>query len=137
MKRIIALAIFIVGISLGMPNRTSAQTSSVYVAVPFDFAVGDRILPRGTYRIEPDGDFLLFNSKEHASASVFANVSHGETSIDGRDVLSFDVVDGKHFLRKIASSSATTSAQFPESRLEKKAEEVHVARLNTALDRGR
>ena len=137
MKRIITSAIFILAISLGMTTRISAQTATVDVKVPFDFAVGDRVLPKGTYKIQPDGDFLLFNSKEDSSASIFANATHGDTSINGRSVLSFDVVDGQHFLRKIASTSSTTSAVFPVSKLEKNAEELRASREITALNRGR
>jgi hypothetical protein len=137
MKRIIALAIFIVGISLTMTNRISAQTATVNVKVPFDFAVGDRVLPKGTYRIQPDGDFLLFNCKEHSAESIYANAEHGDASIDGRSVLSFDVVDGKHFLRKIASTSSTASAEFPVSKLERNAEELYASRQTSALNRGR
>src|ERR1700740_803806 len=136
MKRIITSAVFILAISLGMTTRISAQTATVDVKVPFDFAVGDRVLPKGTYKIQPDGDFLLFNSKEDSSASIFANATHGDASIDGRSVLSFDVVDGKHFLRKIASTSSTTSADFPVSKLEKNAEELRASRQTNALNRG-
>lgn len=137
MKRIITLAIFIVGVSLAMTNRASAQTAAVYVNVPFDFAVGNHIMPKGTYKIEPSGDFLLFNSKEHSEASMYANASHGDTSIDGRSVLSFDVVDGKHFLRKISSPSSTDCANFPVSKLEKNAEELYASRQTASLNRGR
>jgi hypothetical protein len=137
MKRIIALAIFIVGVTLAMTNRASAQTSSVTVVVPFDFAVGDHILPKGTYKIEPAGDFLLFNSKEHSSDSMYANAWHGDASIDGRSVLSFDVVDGKHFLRKIVSPASVDCADFPVSKLEKNAEELYASRQTASLNRGR
>jgi hypothetical protein len=137
MKRIITLAIFIVGVGLAMTHRASAQTALVEVNVPFDFAVGDRILPKGTYRIEPHDDFLLFISKEHSNASIYANASHGDTSIDGRSLLSFDVVDGKHFLRKIASTDSTTSANFPVSKMEKNTEELYATRQTASLNRGR
>jgi hypothetical protein len=138
MKRIITLAIFIVGVSLAMTNRISAQNSSVTVQVPFDFAVGDHVLPKGTYKIQPDGDFLLFNSKEHSASSFFANAWHGDASIDGRSVLSFDVVDGQHFLRKIAATSSTTSADFPVSKLEKNATELYASHQTaSSLNRGR
>ena len=137
MKRIITLAIFIVGVTLATTSRASAQTAQVEVKVPFDFAVGDRILPQGTYKIEPNGDFLLFVSKEHSEASIYANASHGDTSIDGRSLLSFDVVDGKHFLRKIASTDSLTSADFPVSKIEKNAEELYASRQTASLNRGR
>ena len=137
MKRIITLAIFIVGVTLAMTNRASAQVSQVVVNVPFDFAVGDRILPKGNYTIEPNGDFLLFISKEHSNASIYANASHGDTSIDGRSLLAFDVVDGKHFLRRISSPSSTDCADFPVSKLEKNTEELYASRQTATLNRGR
>ena len=135
MKRIIASAILL-GASLGMAAHASAQEASVYVKVPFDFAVNSQTLPAGVYRIEPRGDFLLFSNRE-AKESIFANGYHGDASTDGRDVLTFDVVDGQHFLRQITSVSATTSTVFPRSKLEKKAQELRASHESIVATMGR
>jgi hypothetical protein len=129
MKRIIAFAI-LVGTSLGMAGRASAQEASLDAKIPFDFTINSQTLPSGEYRIVARGDFLLISNRE-ANASVFANAYHGDTSTDGRDVLTFDVVDGQHFLRKITSESAETSADFPRSKLEKQAQELRASTQST------
>lgn len=136
MKRIIASAILVVGAALGMATRASAQEDVVHANVPFAFAVGSQTLPAGEYRIEPRGDFLLIENR-NSKASMFANALHGDTSTNGKDVLTFDVVDGQYFLRKIASESEKTSAEFPRSKLEKKAQELRASHETITATMGR
>jgi hypothetical protein len=136
MKRIIATAILIVAASLGLITRATAQEAVVYANVPFNFEVAGKVLPRGMYRIEPRGDFLLFENKE-ANVGVFANAYPGDPSTNGMDFLAFDVVDGQYFLREIVSETAVTSAEFPRSKVEKKAQELRASRETIAATMGR
>ena len=100
MKRITAIAILIVGTAVGSVTRASAQQSEVLAKVPFDFVVEGRTLPAGTYRIEPQGDFLLIDSLD-GKAAAFATAIQGDTSADGEAELYFHVVGGERFLRRI------------------------------------
>jgi hypothetical protein len=136
MKRIIVSVILVFGATVGLATRASAQEDVVCAKVPFSFEVGGQVLPSGVYRIEPRGDFLLFENKE-GNTGVFANAYHGETSTNGKDTLTFDVVDGQYFLRKIVSETADTSADFPRSKLEKKAQELRASHQTIAATMGR
>jgi hypothetical protein len=135
MKQIIALAI-LVGTSLGMVAQASAQEAVVDVKIPFDFTVNNEALPAGEYQIAASGGFLQFTNKA-AKVSVFANAIQGDTSTDGKDLLTFDVADGQHFLRKISSESATTSADFPRSKLERRAQELRASHESVVATMGR
>ena len=95
MKRIITAAILMIGTTLGVSNRASAQEPAVRADVPFDFAVGSHVLPAGNYQIAAHGDSLVF-----------------------------DHVGGQYFLRRIVSTNAKVSADFPMSKLETKSEEI-------------
>lgn len=122
MKRTIALATLALGMSIGFTTHVSAQTTAVRVTVPFDFAVGNHVLPQGTYRIGTDGDLLAFNGRDQ-KASLFTVAPRGEASKDGKSVLVFDNIEGQYFLRKIVTTSARISADFPMSKLEKNSRE--------------
>ncbi len=119
MKRITAIAILIVGTAVGSVTRASAQQSEVLAKVPFDFVVEGRTLPAGTYRIEPQGDFLLIDSLD-GKAAAFATAIQGDTSADGEAELYFHVVGGERFLRRISSPVAKASVEIPPCRMEKK-----------------
>ena len=79
MKRIIAVAILIVGAAVGSVTRASAQEPQVIAKVPFDFVVEDRTLPAGNYRIEPQGDFLLIDRID-GSGAAYVTAIPGETT---------------------------------------------------------
>ena len=139
MKRIIALAILTAGAAAGSITRASAQEPEVAAKVPFNFVVENRTLPAGDYRIEPRGDFLLIHSMD-GSASLYTTAIPGDTTADGRAELYFDVVDGQHFLRRVASPQSKTSIEILPCKMEKKAGVLLASRsteVTSAVARGR
>jgi len=127
MKRIIAAAILLIGANFGLASHASAQESAIEVTVPFDFAVGSHVLPSGTYRISNQGWFLDFHRND-TKVNLLTSGLPGHVTGDGRSKLTFDAVSGHYFLRKIETTSSTTSADFPKSTLEKKSQELAQSR---------
>jgi hypothetical protein len=90
---------------LGLGISAHAQdVSGVVVKVPFEFVVGGKTLPAGTYsvgRLSPViHPTLIIDSKENgASALVLPVVSDGESA--GHAELSFEHVGDKYFLSKV------------------------------------
>jgi hypothetical protein len=125
MKRIITLTLVLVGAGLGYTSCASAQVAAVEVNVPFDFAVGNHTLPAGEYRISSQGNELVFENREQR-AYLSTLVEPSDAATDGKSRLTFDVVQDKYYLRKVASTWAKTSGEFPASRLEKKSRELAV-----------
>jgi len=130
MKRIITVAILMIGASFGVSNRASAQEAALKVDVPFDFAVGNHVLPAGDYQIASHGDSLFFENREQR-AELFTIAAAGDTATDGQSKLIFDNVQGQYFLRRIVSTSQKTSAAFPVSKLEKHSREVAQSTIGT------
>ena len=126
MKRIITLAVLLVGAGC----YASAQEAAVKVNVPFDFAVGNHVMPSGEYRITTQGDDLVFENRTQ-KAYLFTLAEPGDASTDGTSKLTFDVVHGQYFLRKISSISAKNSAEFPASKLEKHSREIAEREANS------
>ncbi|HEY2468865.1 MAG TPA: hypothetical protein VGI45_13630 [Terracidiphilus sp.] len=122
MKRTLVTVTLAALMGLGFVSHASAQANQIVVTVPFDFAVGSRTLPQGTYRIGRDGDFLAFRNAEQKTA-LFTSGLPGESSKDGTSKLIFDNLDGSYFLRKIVTLSQTSSVDFPQSGSESKARE--------------
>ena len=131
MKRNIIAALFMVGLTFGISNRALAQEPAVKVDVPFDFAVGTHVLPAGTYKIAAHGDLLAFDNHD-TNAELYTIALHRETAADGRSKLTFDHVHGQYFLRRIESTSAMTSVEFPVSKLEQKSSEIAETRCSYA-----
>jgi hypothetical protein len=123
MKRNIIAALFMVGLTFGISNRALAQESAVKVDVPFDFAVGTHVLPAGTYKIAAHGELLAFDNLD-AHASLYTLANRGDMAANGLGKLTFDHVHGQYFLRRIESTSAMTSVEFPVSKLERKSSEI-------------
>ena len=124
MKRIVLAFAFIVLASLVAIVPASAQERTVTANVPFDFAVGDRVLPTGTYRIEPvNNTFQVFIDSEGRQSAAFAMGFPNDRKANQQSKLVFDKVGNKYFLKEIVTKSAGTSLAFPESKLEKKAQE--------------
>ena len=136
MKRTIAVFVLALGITLGFTPHASAQQNMVVVTVPFDFSIGSRVLPQGEYRIAPDGSFLSISDSEQRAHRFLKGVP-GEPSKDGRSVLVFDNVDGKYFLRKIATNSSSMNMEFEESNLERKSRSSERSRSVFAESSGR
>ena len=136
MKHILASAILIVAAGLGLTTYASAQTEQIVTKIPFDFVVAGQALPAGSYRIEPTGEFLLFtNIDRHVTA--YTTSYHGDPTLNGTSQLKFDLVSGKHFLRKIETPSTRTTMDFPVSRAERNAVELRASHDATAVTRGR
>ena len=128
MKRIITAAILLIGTGFGISSHASAQEAAVKVDVPFDFAVGSHVLPAGTYRIAAHGDELAFDNHDK-KAFLFTLTYRGDMAKDGKPKLIFDDAHGQYFLRRIETTSSSTSVAFPVSKLEKHSQEIAESRI--------
>ena len=54
-----------------------AQAGAVRVRVPFEFAVGEKVLPAGEYVVRPDHNLILLQAADGKVAAT-AQVNHGE-----------------------------------------------------------
>jgi hypothetical protein len=83
MKRITAIALFILA-GLVSAGNVLAQDHGVRTTVPFDFTVGNKVLPSGTYTIEPateNGNRDPESREEHCRHE---HQSRGQQAIENR-----------------------------------------------------
>jgi hypothetical protein len=128
MKRIITAAILLIGATCSISSRALAQEAAVKVDVPFDFTVGNHVLPAGSYRIVAHGESIAFDNHDK-KAFLFTVACQSDLTTDGKSKLTFDDVHGQYFLRRIESTSVETSVEFPVSKQEKHSQELAESRV--------
>jgi len=96
--------------------------AQVSAKVPFEFSVGNRTLPAGDYVIERDNEFLRIENRD-SNRTVTLMTLPGDPSHDSRSFLSFDLVDGVYYFRRVATPSASSSVEVSLSKAEKQAQE--------------
>ena len=117
MKRITVIALLAVAgiISTG---KALAQSDEVRVAVPFDFAVGNKVLPAGTYLITSPSDWVIEIQNQNTRDAMLALVA-GDNDQSAKNVLVFDKHSNHYFLREILCDSAKMNVSLPRATIEK------------------
>jgi hypothetical protein len=118
MKRITAIALFTIA-GLVTAGSALAQNRAVRVDVPFDFTVGDKLLPPGAYEITTamSGVIEIQNRGKHVAVLTPASPDNN-TSQTGK--LVFDRLGNQYFLSEILCQSAM-NVSVPLSKHEKQA----------------
>jgi hypothetical protein len=123
------LALFVAGIScIG-----GAQTVGLSVDVPFQFNVGERVLPAGHYLIlAPQGDTLRVLGPNGTAVLAMANQVSGNTP-SGVGIVDFNCYANRCFLSQVWSARTDTGKELLTSRTEqelaRRADQVAVIAL--------
>jgi len=123
MKRNIAIALLAVLTLVGAGNAV-AQNVGVQATMPFEFTVGGKLLPAGTYNIEPasslasQGVITIQNTDNHFWA--MSTASRSQQDPVGNGELIFDKYGDKYFLHEVLCPNvAALNVDIPKSKLEK------------------
>jgi hypothetical protein len=120
MKRITAVGFFTLASILSVGSAfAQVQSRQVRATVPFDFTVGNKQLPAGTYSIAQakDGTIQILSRQGHLVAITLAS-QNGSPSKGC--AVNFDRRDGQYFMRAIQCESAAISINLPASTREKR-----------------
>lgn len=122
MKRIPIIALFTLA-SLVSAGNVFAQTHEVRAFVPFNFSVGNKLLPAGNYTFisEKQDQILIRSSDQHQFAVLTRTADDDQTKwVDGK--LIFNKYGDQYFLSEVLCSSAALNVDLPTSRMEKNAQ---------------
>lgn len=119
-----------------------AQTSHEVTAyVPFEFSVGDKVLPAGNYRFDEvsspvSANEVVIQNIDQPRYTVLARGSDGPWQalpiyVTIRGGLVFDQYNGEHFLREVRGPLNAINVELPKSKAEKGAERNQVASLSS------
>lgn len=129
MKRIATLALFALGGALGA-GKAVAQDHEVRANIPFDFVVGNSMLPAGSYEITSIFSDVIAIRNSEVGHTVQSLASPDSTQSASRAVLVFQQHDNHYFLCKILGGSSGLNVALPESKLEERARTLDLMASN-------
>ena len=97
---VFAFALSIITLGLGI-NANAQSAGKVFANIPFDFEVGGKTLPAGTYTVSKvldNSPGLLISNREHG---VFALPASLDNAHAGGPLFSFEKVAGKYLLSEV------------------------------------
>lgn len=116
-NRIAALSLLALALLISVPS-TFAQ-NLVKAKVPFDFKVGNRAMPAGTYVISSVSQSAISIASREEHAGALAVVRSEYATRDQSPKLVFHKYGNQYFLAQIWTGSGNAGMQLPESKLEK------------------
>ena len=121
MKRITATALLAIA-NLAMAGTSFAQTNGVQAKVPFDFTVGNKVLPAGTYQIKTQtesGMVIAIRNRDKPIVMLTTVDQDGTGSKDGGKLI-FHKYGDQYFLREILCDSAGMNVALHPSKAEER-----------------
>lgn len=119
MKRITAMVL--IGIAnLAMAGTTFAQSSGVRATVPFDFTVGNKLLPSGTYTIQKESSNIVVIRSHDKPIAALSLVNQSDHKAANGGKLLFHRYGDRYFLSEILCDQANLDVQVPSSKAEKR-----------------
>jgi hypothetical protein len=100
-----------------------AQSYDVRANVPFNFIVGSKQLPAGSYRFFPDGDYTIVIQNRNQPIAVLSMISFESDAPRNVSTLAFKKYGDHYFLSEIRCARAAKNVEIPRSKLEKKAQD--------------
>jgi len=106
-KHCLRILIALIGVAgLGMAAKAQV-VDQIVVNIPYEFVVAGKTLPPGTYRVDrlsdTDSGTLILSSFE-SSARVMVHSTAVERTQADKPEVSFEQIDGQHFLSKIETA---------------------------------
>jgi hypothetical protein len=103
----------------GLASAVKAESQdSVIVALPFDFVVGTKSLPAGTYEVRNSSDdkagTLVISNRDNGT-SMFVLPYVNESLLTGKPELSFQKVGDQYFLGTIQTAATVYRLHAPHA----------------------
>jgi hypothetical protein len=118
MKRITAIALLAIA-NLALAGTSFAQSNGVQSNVPFDFTVGNKVLPAGTYQVTTQpGGYIVIKNHDKPIAMLTLVDQDGTRSKNGGEMI-FHKYGDQYFLSKILCDSADMNVELHRSKAEK------------------
>jgi hypothetical protein len=100
MKRITAIALLAIA-NFAMAGTSFAQSKGVRADVPFDFTVGNQLLPAGTYTIKTESEGLIAIKNHNKPIAVLTLVDRDGAKPPNGGKLMFRKYGDRYFLSEI------------------------------------
>jgi hypothetical protein len=119
MKRITAIALLAIA-NFAMAGTSFAQSSGVRANVPFDFTVGNKLFPAGTYTIKEQSDHVIIITNYNKPIAALSLVNGNSNRSPDGGKLKFHRYGSQYFLSEILCEQANMNLQVPTSKTEQR-----------------
>ena len=119
MNRIKGIALLAIA-NFAMAGTSFAQSNGVRANVPFDFTVGNKLLPAGTYTIKEQSDHLIVIQNHDKPIAMLSLVNGDSNRSPNGGKLKFHRYGSQYFLSEILCDQASMNLQVPTSKTEKR-----------------
>jgi hypothetical protein len=97
-----------------------AQEHIAVANVPFNFNVGDKVLPPGTYTLRSPAPGIILIENREKTASTMTTAYHDANEVRSAGELVFSRYGNQYFLKEVLCPDASISAALPTSKQEKR-----------------
>jgi hypothetical protein len=115
--------LMVIGIWAVTAEAQSVNGVSIRANIPFEFSVGDKLLPAGEYRIQqvnPSSDVVMLQiANANGEARVMVRVQSMRARDTNRTELVFNRYGGSYFLSTLAIEGSVDAWQAPKSHAER------------------
>lgn len=118
MKRNLSWSLTALALALVI-NVPFANAQSAKASVPFDFAIGDKVMPAGTYSVSEIGDCEIRVANTESSAVMLMRAQREERLGYQSAKLVFHKYGDKYFLAEVWNGAGNTGLQIPTGKQEK------------------
>jgi len=111
-------------------SAAQAQETRVKADIPFNFVVGNQVLPAGQYIVTSQGmdnSSLLIRSDDRSAAVFSTSYSCSSVKPSGTTKLVFHNVAGRYFLAQVWEQGRSSGRQIPKSGAEVELAKNHQA----------
>jgi len=119
MKRITVTALFTLA-ALVTTGGVMAQGRAVRATVPFDFTVGDKLLPAGNYEISKISSSTIEVQNRDKHVAIFAAAAYDTHESRNGSKLVFAKYGDQYFLSEILCQPAAINVNLPTSKTEQR-----------------
>ena len=118
-----ATMLMLIGILAVTAEAQSVNGVSIRANIPFEFSVGDKLLPAGEYRIQqvnPSSDVVMLQiANANGEARVMVRVQSMRARDTNRTELVFNRYGSSYFLSTLAIEGSVDAWQAPKSHTER------------------
>ena len=118
-----ATMLMLIGILAVTAEAQSVNGVSIRANIPFEFSVGDKLLPAGEYRIQqvnPSSDVVMLQiANANGEARVLVRVQSMRARDTNRTALVFNRYGSNYFLSTLAIEGSVDAWQAPKSHAER------------------
>ena len=98
----------------------NAQSPGLKVNIPFEFHVGDKALPAGTYTFERRGDAILVSDNKGGNSAAVLSNAIGNKAYKLDDMVVFHRYGDNRFLTEVRWSDYSAARGLIESKTERR-----------------